>query len=72
MYEILTGVYDKEVSLDVLVLHEDSRTREHPKKLFKERARLEKRKNLFCNTVVDNWNALATQICDTIKDYANA
>ena len=57
-YKILTGVYDKDVSHDVKVLCEESRTRGHPKKLFKERARLEKRKNLFCNRMVKNCNAL--------------
>ena len=57
-YKILSGVYDPEVCKNLFVLREESVTRGHDKKIYKERSRINKRKFSFCNRVVDLWNGL--------------
>lgn len=64
-YKILSGVYDQEVCQDVFVMQEDRRTRGHTKKIFKERTRLDKRKNSFCKRVTNNWNALPQYVIES-------
>ena len=70
-YKILSGIYDEDVCRDIFVLQEDQRTRENTKKIFKKRSRLNKRKNSFCNRVVNDWNLLPTWVVasKTVKEF---
>ena len=45
-------------------LRRDERTRGHGKKIFKDRARLEIRKNSFCHRIVNDWNALPSWVIE--------
>ena len=63
VYKLLTQKYDMEVSNFIPLhserVHEQRRNlRGHTKKIFKERSRLEIRKNFFANRVTDLWNSL--------------
>jgi len=57
--KILNGFYNINKGL-FFDLDDDGR-RGHEKKLFKRRFRLDTRKFVFSNRVVDNWNSLSAQ-----------
>ena len=57
VYKILTGKYDPEVS-DLFELRKSENRRGHTLKIYKERSRLEIRRNSFKHRVVELWNAL--------------
>ena len=61
-YKILTGKYDKDVTEGFFKLRQDSDTRGHSLKIFKERPRLESRKHSFAFRVADPWNSLTEDI----------
>ena len=50
---------------------DDGNRRGHSKKLFKRRSRLNLRKFIFGNRVVDYWNGLSDRCvnCSTINDF---
>ena len=63
VYKILSDIYDNRVSKFLSLhserVHEQRRgLRGHTKKLFKERSRLDVRKNFFSNRVTELWNSL--------------
>lgn len=53
-FKIVNGVYDGDVCEGLFKMHLESGTREHNKKIFKQRSRLDVRKYSFCNRVVNN------------------
>ena len=57
VYKILHNI-DKVDKEKLFTMSKYTRTRGHPLKLFKCRARLNVRKNCFSNRVVGSWNAL--------------
>lgn len=57
--------YDEEVCQDIFITRDGDQTRGHSKKIVKERCRLDKRKNSFCNRVVNNWNALPQYVIES-------
>ena len=60
--KILTGKYDKDVTEGFFKLRQDSDTRGHSLKIFKERPRLESRRHSFAFRVADPWNSLTEDI----------
>ena len=62
-YKILSQKYDPEVS-NFIKLREDSCTRGHKYKIFKNRSRLDVRKYSFCMRVVDSWNQLPPSVVE--------
>ena len=63
-YKILSQKYDPEVS-NFTKLREDSCTRGHKYKIFKNRFRLDVRKYCFCMRVVESWNQLPSSVVET-------
>ena len=61
-FKILSGKYDEEVASDLLVLDSNTMTRGHNKKLKKRHSRLNIRKYVFTNRVVDPWNNLPEKV----------
>ena len=61
-YKILSGKYDTDVTEGLFNLRQDSDTRGHSLKIFKERPRLECRKYSFTFRVADPWNSLKEEI----------
>ena len=59
---LLTGKYDKDITEGFFKLRQDSDTRGHSLKIFKERPRLESRKHSFAFRVADPWNSLTEDI----------
>ncbi len=57
-FKFVNGVYDKELCEGLFCMQEESGTRGHGKKIFKQRSRLDIRKYSFCNRVVNSWNNL--------------
>ena len=62
--------------LIALLVLDDGGRRGHEKKLFKRRFRLDTRKFVFSNRVVDNWNSLSPQCVNsctinTFKKYVS-
>ena len=63
IYKILTGKYDSSVTSNFFTLREnDSITRGHNLKIFKERCRLNIRKNSFIYRSTDVWNSLPQSV----------
>ena len=58
-FKILIGFYN--INKDLFFDLNDGGCRGHEKKLFKIRLRLDTRKFVFSNRVVDNWNSLSAQ-----------
>ena len=58
-------IYDQDVSQDIFVLQENQRTRGHNKRISKERLRLNKSRNSFCQRIVNNWNQLPRWVIDS-------
>lgn len=69
-YKILTGKYDDDVTKDVFKLREQSRTRGHKFKIFKERSSLNLRKYSFTQRVVDIWNLLPERVVNAPSTLA--
>ena len=68
-FKIINGHYD--VSFDTYFFKfDEAGRREHSKKLFKRRSRLDIRKYVFANRTVDKWNALPDRCieCTTLND----
>jgi len=56
-FKMIDGYYD--VALDLFFFtFDDAGRRGHSKKLFKRRSRLDIRKHIFSNRIVDKWNVL--------------
>ena len=74
-YKILTGIYDKRVTEDLLPVNESSfhQTRGHSLKLNKKRSRLDIRKYYFTNRVVEDWNSLPESVvtAKNVKTFEN-
>ena len=73
-YKILNGNYsiNRELIFDI----DDMGLRGHDSKLFKRRFRLDVRKFVFSNRVINSWNSLPTQCAncntaDTFKKYVS-
>ena len=65
IYKILTGKYDSSVMSNFVTLREnDSITRGHNLKIFKERCRLNIQKNSFIYRSTDVWNSLPQSVVD--------
>ena len=65
IYKILPGKYDSSVTSNVVTLREnDSITRGHNLKIFKERCRLNIRKKSFIYRSTDVWNNLPQSVVD--------
>ena len=58
VFKILSGIYDKEVTVGLFVPSTNTNTRGNSKKLQKSRNRLDIRKNYFTNRVIDVWISL--------------
>jgi len=58
-FKILNGFYN--INKGLFFDLDDGGHRGHEKKLFKRRFRLDTRKFVFSNRVVDNWNSLSAQ-----------
>ena len=56
-YKIINGI--KNVKTDLFFYFDQSDRRDHCKKLFKRRSRLDIRKFAFSNRIVDRWNSLS-------------
>ncbi len=61
-FRIVNNKYDKECTVGLFRMREDRVTRGHDKKLFKARARLNRRKYSFPNHVVSVWNDLPDEV----------
>eukprot|EP00794_Sanderia_malayensis_P012191 gene12191-13447_t len=62
MYKILTNKYDPEVCNDFIALSNVDSTRGHKYKIYKERPRLNIRKNSFKFRCADSWNRLTDYV----------
>ena len=63
LYKILTEKYDAAVSSNFVTLRvNESDTRGHHLKIFKERCRLNIKKNLFIHRCTDVWNSLPQSV----------
>ncbi len=53
------------------IMSEDAGRRGHSKKIYKRRARLDKRKYAFCNRVVNIWNGLPAEVvnAESVKSF---
>ena len=73
-FKIINGVYD--INSDYFFEFDAGKRRGHNQKLFKERFRLDLRKNAFSNRVVNNWNMQSAQCINactinTFKKYVS-
>jgi len=68
-FKITNGYYD--ITSDTFFKSDDAGRRGHNKKLFKRRSRLDIRKYVFANRIVDKWNALPDRCmeCTTLNDF---
>jgi hypothetical protein len=64
VYKTITGK-NKTGSLNFFKLQGNNRTRGHSLKLEKSRSRLDIRKNLFSQRVINNWNALPQEVAES-------
>ena len=64
VFKIVNEKYDPEVCADFFKFSKTSMTRGHSKKIFKERSKLEIRKNSFKNRITDIWNSLPQKVVD--------
>ena len=62
-FKITKGMYD--INKEVFFELDDSGRRGHEQKLFKNRFRLDIRKSVFSNRVVNDWNSLSSQCVNT-------
>ena len=71
VFKILSGIYDKEVTVGLFVPSTNTNTRGNSKKLQKSRNRLDIRKNYFTNRVIDVWNSLPEAVISakTVKSF---
>ena len=69
-FKIVNEKYDPEVC-EGFFKYRESGTRGHSKKIFKERARLEVRRNSFKIRVVDIWNSLPQKLvnCNSVPSF---
>ncbi len=61
-FKVMNCVYDRSVSEGLFMKQDESVTRGHEKKIFKQRPRLDIRKHSFCNRVVNSWNSLPNSV----------
>ena len=61
-YKILTNKYDPEICENFIELRKDSNTRGHSLKIYKQRCKLNVRKNCFPHRIVEAWNCLPEQV----------
>ena len=68
-FKIVNGKYD--INPELFFQLDESGRRGHDQKLFKKRFRLENRKYVFSNRVIDNWNMLPASCvnCSTINTF---
>ena len=68
-FKIINGYYD--LTYDTFLKFDDAGRRGHSKKLFKRRSRLDIRKYVFANRIVDKWNVLPDSCieCTTLNDF---
>jgi len=66
-FKIMNGEYD--LNSDLFFPLEEGGRRGHDQKLFKRRFRIDIRKYVLCNRVIDNWNSLSAGCvnCNTIN-----
>eukprot|EP00918_Siedleckia_nematoides_P005683 GHVU01012490.1.p1 GENE.GHVU01012490.1~~GHVU01012490.1.p1 ORF type:complete len:110 (+),score=14.41 GHVU01012490.1:304-633(+) len=57
-YKIMNGIYDRDVSPQLVRAPKNRGTRGHEMKLFKRGAKTEARKNFFTLRIVEAWNEL--------------
>ena len=74
-FKITKGMYD--VNKEVFFELDDSGRRGHEQKMFKKRFRLDIRKFVFSNRVINDWNSLSSQCVNsctvnTLKKYLSA
>ena len=62
VYKILHGVYDEQVTAELLNVTDQARTHGHSLKLSKDRSRLEICNNFFTSRVVNVWNSLMDKV----------
>ena len=63
-FKIVSGI-DRTDASHILEFREESTTRGHDKKIFKQRARLNVRKSAFSHRIVNDWNSLPQSVVDT-------
>ena len=72
-YKILpvTNKYDPEICENFIELRKDSNTRGHSLKIYKQRCKLNVRKNCFPHRIVEAWNSLPDQVikAETIQQF---
>ena len=70
-YKILTNKYDPEICENFIELRKDSNTRGHSLKIYKQRCKLNVRKNSFPHRTVEAWNSLPDQVikAETIQQF---
>jgi len=64
-FKIINGHYD--ITSDTFFEFDDGGRRRHSKKLFKRRSRLDIRKYVFANRIVDKWNVCLTAAWNTLQ-----
>ena len=69
IYKILTLKYDEDVCCGLLTRCEESTTRGHRLRVFKERCRLEVRRLGFPHRAIDTWNNLPSSVVDAPKTH---
>jgi len=57
-FKIVNGCYN--LQSDLFLTYDEGQRRGHSKKLYKKCSRLDLRKYVFSNRVIDHWNALLT------------
>jgi len=58
VYKILHGIYDTDISAEILELAQDSKTRGHSLKIVAQHSKIEIRRLFFSYRVVKPWNSL--------------
>jgi len=68
-FKIVSGYYN--VNAEVFFEFDKGGKRGHPRKLFKHRSRLDIRKLVFSNRIVDRWNSLSVNcvMCTTVNQF---
>ena len=71
LFKITHGIYDEQVTSDVLPLQGTTRTRGHKYTMYKRSSRLDIRKFSFTFRTVDQWNNLPDHVVDaeTVKAF---